>query len=165
MPVCRKCSLPFPNRVKIDGVTHTLSKRSYCLECSPFGRHNTKNFGKATVGRCTKCNRADARFYGHKKSCCGACHNTYTIEKGREKRERIVAELGGKCLCCGYAAYICSLAVHHLDPSQKDPSWSCVRGWSWARIEKEIANCILLCSNCHMAYHAGLISLPEETGV
>ena len=161
MPTCRRCGSLFPNRVKINGKTHCVNNRRYCLECSPHGLHNTKQLDKFITGQCTKCGRVAATFYGHKKSCCGPCHNAYTTEKGRQNRDRIVTELGEKCFCCGFDIYLCSLDVHHLDPTKKDPSWSSVRGWSWQRTQKEIANCVLLCRNCHAAYHAGLIDLPK----
>jgi len=41
MPFCRKCNEKFPNRTIIDGKTHNLSSRKFCLNCSPFGKHNT----------------------------------------------------------------------------------------------------------------------------
>jgi predicted HNH restriction endonuclease len=32
-----------------------------------------------------------------------------------------------------------------------------MRGWSWESILIELKKCILLCKNCHAAYHAGLL--------
>ena len=49
MPTCKKCQANFPNRIKIDGKEKNLGNRSYCLDCSPYGEHNTKKLetGKA----------------------------------------------------------------------------------------------------------------------
>lgn len=41
MPICKNCGRKFPARIKIDGKTRLLTKRKYCLVCSPFGEHNT----------------------------------------------------------------------------------------------------------------------------
>jgi hypothetical protein len=43
MPTCQKCGDKFPFRVLIDGKQRNLKSRKYCLQCSPFGNHNTKN--------------------------------------------------------------------------------------------------------------------------
>ena len=43
MKICKKCQDTFPNWVTIDGKPRNLGSRKYCLECSPFGSHNTKN--------------------------------------------------------------------------------------------------------------------------
>ncbi len=98
-------------------------------------------------------------FYGNKRGYCSTCHNKYTLEKGKEKRLRMIDHLGGKCTNCSFNKYKTSLQVHHLDPVLKDPYWSQSRGWSWERIVKELKTCILLCSNCHDAYHSGELEL------
>ncbi len=160
MPTCKKCNTDFPSRVKIDGVNRSLHTRRYCLDCSPYGKHNTRNFEVGPVYKCTKCGETNPdKFYGHKRTWCGACHNIYTSNQGRSKRERIIEYLGGCCSDCGYKKYTCSLDVHHFDPSKKDPSFASARGWSWERIEKELQGCCLLCKNCHAAVHAGLLQL------
>jgi hypothetical protein len=62
------------------------------------------------------------------------------------------------CTRCSEKEIIC-LDFHHLDPSTKDrPLAQAVnRGWSKERLLKEIAKCILVCSNCHRKIEAGLI--------
>ena len=62
MPICKLCNKRFPNKIKIDGKVRTLSSRSYCLECSPFGKHNTRPVTKELLklnGKkyCTKCKK------------------------------------------------------------------------------------------------------------
>jgi len=42
MPICKKCSKSFPNARWIDGKRQILSSRKYCLECSPYKKHNTR---------------------------------------------------------------------------------------------------------------------------
>jgi hypothetical protein len=109
---------------------------------------------------CGETNRNN--FYGHKSSICGKCHNAYTLQKGREKRSKIISHMGGCCVNCGFYKWECSLEVHHTDPEKKDPSFSGHRGWSWDRILEEIDGCVLLCGVCHPAVHAGLIDLTKR---
>lgn len=121
-------------------------------------KEKLKTNPKLQSRRCGKCGETDPdKFYGHKKSICGNCHNQYNLEKGQEKRKKAVEHLGGKCKICGYNKHICSLDFHHRNPSEKDPSFKSMRYWSWKRIELEINKCDLLCKNCHAAVHAGLI--------
>ena len=42
MRTCLKCGLDFPIIQKIEGKKRNLSNRKFCLQCSPFGKHNTK---------------------------------------------------------------------------------------------------------------------------
>ena len=157
MPTCHICGKSFPNRIVIDDVVHNLHSRKYCLECSPFGGHNTKNFHyEPKPHKCQICGEIDpSKFYGHKRTICGKCHNQYTLIKGKEKRIFAIEVLGNKCACCGYDKYPCSLDIHHLDPLIKDEHFARMRGWSKIKILAEIKNCILLCKNCHAALHSG----------
>lgn len=46
MPTCQKCGKDFPNWIKLNGERKNISKRKYCLDCSPFGMHNTRKIEK-----------------------------------------------------------------------------------------------------------------------
>lgn len=114
---------------------------------------------KQDICKCSCGETIPEKFYGNKKSICASCHNLYTIKKGIEKRLYALDKLGGKCVNCGYCEFTCSLDIHHLDPKIKDVNFSSFRGWTLKRIDKEIENCVLLCKNCHSAYHSGYINL------
>lgn len=160
MPVCRACHSQFPNRAMIDGKSRSLHTRKFCISCSPFGGHNTKTEKIQVRSFKCSCGETDpSKFYGWKVRVCGACHNQYTLNRGRETRNRILAHLGGKCAVCGFDKYPCSLEVHHLDPAIKDKTFAGMRGWAWQRVLKELKGCILLCRNCHAAVHCGYVSL------
>ena len=104
--------------------------------------------------RC-KCGETDpSKFYGKKKWICSKCHNQYTIHKGHQKRDKVLEFLGRKCSRCSYDEFPCSLDVHHVDTSKKDVNFSSMRGWNWERIKEELKNCVLLCKNCHAAFHS-----------
>lgn len=60
---------------------------------------------------------------------------------------------GLKCERCSETHPAC-LDFHHLDPAAKEGDVGrLARGWSLDRLKKEIAKCIVLCSNCHRKEH------------
>lgn len=73
-----------------------------------------------------------------------------------EKRQQFLAEqlIGKKCVDCGYDNII-ALEFDHRDPTQKDFTISKLLSKNGASkrmialIEKEIAKCDVVCSNCH----------------
>lgn len=54
------------------------------------------------------------------------------------------------------------LEFHHVESDLKEANiFNMVRaGVSFAKVQREIAKCVILCSNCHRELHAGLIELP-----
>jgi len=82
----------------------------------------------------------------------------------RETKSRIIEAMGGACACCGYNKCNAALALHHLNPNEKDFGLGAVRAniKSWKTIVKEIKKCILLCHNCHSEVHDGIREIPEN---
>ena len=102
-----------------------------------------------------------SKFYGNKFWICAKCWNSRAIQRSKEKVAWARKKLGGKCVACGFDKYICSLDIHHLVPAEKDVAFRTMRFWSLERIEKEIEKCVLLCKNCHAAFHSGEIVLDK----
>lgn len=124
----------------------------------------TKYTPNNRVYKC-KCGETNPdKFYGKRKSTCGKCHNIYTIEQGRKKKQWAVELKGGECSICGYNKIMSCLCFHHLDPEQKDKNFSSMKGWSKAKIEKELENCICVCMNCHGEIHEELRLQEDEAG-
>ena len=77
-----------------------------------------------------------------------------------EFKENVIKERGGKCEICGCkfdGRNISIFDFHHKDPSKKEFNLS-IRGISKkaiARANKEIEDCLLVCSNCHRLLHNG----------
>jgi len=83
------------------------------------------------------------------------------VLKRRRKLRLMSLELGGgKCQLCGYNKCNRALVFHHRDPNTKEFGLS-ANGItrSWEKTKKEIAKCILLCSNCHMEVHDGIVTI------
>ena len=161
MPICQQCESPFPNRAHIHGATRVLSKRKYCLTCSPFGEHNTRKLheGQDEAGTCTKCSREFwyARSKGHRRTVCNSCN----VKKSRHSlKDMAVAYKGGRCVLCAYDKCQGALEFHHKDPEHKDFRISDGVGRKWSAIIVEIDKCELVCANCHREIHAGLQNIP-----
>lgn len=162
MPICKLCGKSFKNRHEINGGIHNLCNRKYCLDCSPFGGHNTikltNKFNQKTQSVCSKCNqiKEKAEFYinnGRVQSLCKRCHNTYLMDKWRKRKIAMVKKFGGKCEICGYNKNFASLTFHHRYPKMKDVSWTKLKLRSIDKIKEELKKCQLVCNNCHGEIH------------
>lgn len=104
---------------------------------------STPGTGTRLSVRCSIFHVADRKEYMRK----------YQVAWLRERRQRAIDLLGGKCAHCGATE---ELEFDHIDPTTKHPSlkhkntrtgmpWS--RSWAW--LEIELAKCQLLCTSCH----------------
>lgn len=91
--------------------------------------------------------------------------NSESVKRWRHNcKERIITAMGGSCCICGYNKCPASLALHHLDPSQKDIGLGAIRAnpKNWQTIVEELRKCVLICHNCHSEVHAGMTLVPED---
>jgi hypothetical protein len=79
-------------------------------------------------------------------------------------KNRIIAAMGGKCCACEYDKCQSALALHHLDPSQKDIGFGAIRAnpQNWESIVRELRKCVLVCHNCHSEIHEGIKEVPAD---
>jgi len=159
MKICKKCGKKFPFLVVINGEKKNLCSRKYCLDCSPYGRHNTKKIDKKKVDTskipCDECGTFNKKQKGRKK--CWTCLNRLRRDKVSKKIFDIV---GIDCWNCGYDKCKHAIDFHHIDAKNK--SFQINRDGmmknSWEKVLVEIKKCVRLCSNCHREYHNGLIT-------
>jgi hypothetical protein len=143
--VCVACGREFPAKMVIDGKMRSLYRRSFCLQCSPFGDHNTS---KVPLGLRNTEEAARARLDRRREQF------RRSLRKRRQKRKLdLVAAYGGRCVDCGYSTCPDALHFHHRDPSTKDFGLGKFSG-SLARLIEEAAKCDLVCANCHRIRHA-----------
>ena len=159
MPICKKCGNKFPYRININGVQKNLSNRKYCLECSPFGLHNTKqlHFNKKKDQKIKTC--ICGRQFIYKGTRCYCC-----VQKDREKNviKKIKKITGNKCQICGYDKDFRVLDFHHLDPSKKKFNLT-IRNLvnrKWSLVLEEIKKCIQVCCRCHREIEYNIIKVP-----
>lgn len=179
MKICPKCQSEIPITVIIDNKRRNLSKRKYCLTCSPFGFHNTKNlmsdncvFVKdgTSYKKCPSCQRVleltSENYYIRNRGSfhyyCKLCNDTKSIERKRNSKKMAVEYKGGKCMFCGYNKYHGSMHFHHTDPTKKDFNISDFKTYDFEKIKRELDKCFLVCSNCHGEIHGGLLSVSTN---
>ncbi|MFA5048273.1 MAG: HNH endonuclease [Patescibacteria group bacterium] len=158
MPQCKKCNKSFPNRIIIDGKERNLSKRKFCLGCSPFNKHNTKSlensmYKNGNVCICASCNKEFEyqRASNMSHYLCSTCNST----KNRYRRKiKCIEYKGGKCIICGYSKSIFALGFHHINPLEKNFQISGHHDMAWNKLKLELDKCVLLCLNCHAEIHA-----------
>lgn len=166
MPVCKKCGKIFGNRISINGVWHNVSKRKFCIDCSPFGTHNTRidllqlPTGFKQCSRCKKIkpisefyNSSANRKYG-KHSFCKDCHKASTATHCPENKLKSVEYLGGKCIKCGYSECADAMDFHHRDPTKKEANINKLLKGSFEKLKLELDKCDLMCCRCHRELHA-----------
>jgi len=156
--ICANCGNSFPNKKVIDGKERVLNSREYCLECSSFGQHNTKQIHKEDELEfevCQDCGREYEydRDKGHRRNRCNSC----SVSRRREaKKQDLVDYAGGECQDCGYDKCNRALAFHHNDPEQKSFGINISSMTKdYETLVEEVDKCTLLCSNCHMERHCG----------
>lgn len=91
--------------------------------------------------------------------------NSESVKKWRRNcKERIILAMGGSCCICGYKRCQSALALHHLDPTQKDFSLAAIRAnpKNWNTIVTELKKCVLVCHVCHCELHDGITSIPKN---
>ena len=152
--ICLQCKQPFSIRAVIDGKERNLQHRKYCLQCSPFGLHNTRKiFSDGT--RAEKICKGCGKPCGFRRNRCNTCN---VVRYRQSVKKRLVEYKGGACTVCGYNRCMPNMIFHHLDPTKKEFS---ITGQtkSFERLKAEVDKCILLCCRCHGEVHAGLIQI------
>lgn len=108
---------------------------------------------------CSKCGEELplSEFYKNGLSLrtkCKICHNKDCSKKvsnwRRNAKLRLVLELGGKCVDCGYEGPPFMYDFDHRDPTAKEFGIAALGSCrSYARMQEEVVKCDLVCANCH----------------
>jgi 5-methylcytosine-specific restriction endonuclease McrA len=88
---------------------------------------------------------------------CRQCRVDSLARRRQERKAVLVAELGGKCVRCGYEKSIRALQFHHRNPEEKLFEMTVTSMTKPLDILRaEVKKCDLLCSNCHSEVEFGL---------
>ena len=143
------CGNPIPNLVTIEGKVRNLSNRKFCLTCSPFLGHNTRDLTQP---------RRNTTQYAEK-------FWRYQSRERADRKIKLVELLGGRCSACGYDRCVAALEFHHRDPSVKSFELSKANLLRrWEIVLTEAAKCDLLCANCHRDLEEKLRFSESEQG-
>lgn len=176
MKVCVNCKKEFPCWILVEGKRKSLQKRKFCLECSPYGKHNTlslERFLKQKIKTvpekqiCTRCKLdLPINFFGvhvRKRNAklqifayCKKCDSNRFRKRKRDIKEKAVEYKGGKCENCGYCKSLRSLHFHHKNPKEKDFTIAHMLKMDFEVLKRELDKCILICANCHGEVHEEL---------
>ncbi len=156
---CKMCGNPIPASIVVNGKTVYRSSRVNCFDCVPYGQglqgpHETRLRPDRVCRECGA-NYTYTRNATH--DLCLRCKRKRFVAK---RKRLIIERLGGKCCVCGYDRCTGALECHHRDPDQKEYIIGAGYGTKLMELWKEVDKCVLLCSNCHREFHAGLINLP-----
>jgi hypothetical protein len=160
LKICLGCEKTFPSRIKIEGKLHILSSRKYCLECSPFNQHNTKKIHIKTESTvmCRVCEKYYEKGHQKYKDICPTCR---VAEVRKQRKKELIEYKGGKCIICDYNKCIKALEFHHVNPSEKKFGIANATVTNIELLKEEADKCVLVCSNCHMEIHAGLVDVEK----
>jgi hypothetical protein len=87
------------------------------------------------------------------------------VKRWRKRvKQKIIEVMGGSCACCGYNKCQSSLALHHINPKEKNFSFNKIRAnpKSWQKLVIELRKCIMVCHNCHCEIHEGIRKIPQN---
>ncbi|HSI79102.1 MAG TPA: helix-turn-helix domain-containing protein [Solirubrobacterales bacterium] len=112
------------------------------------------------VGRCPSHGSTQFAIRESGRLRCKRCASEAGARRRRTVKALLVEEAGGRCELCGYDRCISALEFDHRDPSTKSfgvAHEGITRGID--EVRREVAKCVLLCSNCHAEVEAGLTTL------
>lgn len=168
MPICKNCSNVFPTTIIIDNKLRNLCSRKYCLDCTPFGTHNTRRLINDTTGNtlmvnpkkprkeCKNCGKEVKRLADlYCNAECGIIFRKQCsisnwkagIEPGYNKlgvlrpiiKQYIKDKYQNKCAICSWSEINLSTGTIPVEVHHIDGHWQ-------NTLEE---NLILLCPNCH----------------
>lgn len=158
MKTCENCGKQFPNHIEIEGKVRNLQRRRYCIECSPFQLHNTRQL-KDKEEFCLNCGK---KLEGNQTMYCSKSCKTKVLQyyetqkdRGVERKIYLIKQAGGCCCRCGYDQNLAALQFHHLNPLEKKFKLDArnLSNRTWRAVLAESEKCIVLCANCHFEEH------------
>jgi hypothetical protein len=175
MNYCLLCFHPFPNRITIGDKVLNVSKRKYCISCSPYNAHNTRPLPHLDATKngktCPLCMqfKLPSDYYkrygkqeGDLSPYCKTCTNEASLKRQRELKIKAVQYKGGCCQICGYSKSFAALHFHHLGQAKKSFNICKHKKMSFVKLKEELDKCMLLCNRCHREVSGGFRTLEGK---
>ena len=132
--------------------------------CSDSCRNKASRRSRGLIGKpCLICGDKFSPLTpsANKRQICYNCvPNGEAVTRGKYIELIKTKMYDGKCARCGYDKCVSALEFHHINPNKKDTIISSDSITLEKAIE-ESKKCILICSNCHKEFHAGIWNLNE----
>lgn len=141
---CEACGRLFSAKQTIDGKVRSLYRRRFCLNCSPFGIHNTSSRPPGDLNT--------DELLAHRRKRRNAKTYRYLKKRRRQLKAQLVAKRGGRCSACGYSGPAAAFDFHHREPTSKRFAIGTFNG-AWKALLAEAEKCDMLCANCHRLHH------------
>lgn len=122
-----------------------------CKEPKPLTEyHPNKQCKFGVTGTCKPCSALRVRqWYSDNRSRRQEASNS----RNRDRKSKVVAHFGGKCLDCQQSFPQCVYQFHHLDPNVKEKNPSAYMSGRSDKMWNELSKCVMLCANCHLIRH------------
>ena len=126
------CGQTIPFTCVVDGKKRNLKNRKFCLACSPFGLHNTRDIAKPRPDPMERFRR-------------------YQERERRERKAKLVELLGGHAASPAATASalprLSFTTATRTKSISRCPKRTCFKKWPVILAEAE--KCDLYCANCH----------------
>ena len=156
MRMC-SCGNTIPSSVLIDGKRRSLTNRSKCLICLPFGSSIYSIRYSSQERSSRKLEKGRKKQKDHYDRLRSIFKKDPTRELRRMKKSTALEALGGACMLCGYAKSQRNLTFHHVN-EKAFPLPERAFQFSWNKLIPEMRKCVLVCHNCHGEIHDGFVS-------
>lgn len=127
---------------------HEYDREKYPKRCNTCANLASKEYRKLHYS--TEKNRIAAAKRRAGKS---AEISAYMIGRRLERKLQAIKFLGNRCTHCKGKFHHAAYDFHHINPEEKENHMARLMLCNWKKLEKELQKCILLCSNCHRAFH------------
>ena len=112
--------------------------------------------------KCTVCDTKELTGLQTKfcsRTCKNKSHNVkaqnYAAQqlRGKTRKLKAIADMGGCCSVCGYDKNYASLVFHHVKDKEFGIDLRQFSNRTQVVLDAELEKCILMCHNCHTEHH------------
>ena len=122
--------------------------------------HRLKRSKDGRNGVCIKCRRELYSVYSSQENVRKKIAKNSMDTYWRRKRLVDRYKMTYGCYICGYKKCTEAMDLHHVNPRTKTARIASMMRSKMSKLKAEIRKCVILCSNCHREFHAGITDIP-----
>lgn len=127
--------------------------KKYCPSCEQLLDKEIFTAKGNACGPCANKRAKDWRLVRRQDPEYVKNHNKLVTDRNKARKLEAIEFMGGACQDCGGKFPPSVYDFHHIDMATKDKNPSYVLKGGLEKAKKELAKCVLLCSNCHRIRH------------